>query len=148
MGSADAYDFSKGMKRSFTKFSTNDEWWVVWEPARYKGGNIKIKAWISHYQTPEAEKEYSLKLEEADRLEAIAKIEDKKKDEAQKALDDAKKNANETATEILEKEKELNKTIEEKLNKTKEAEKETERIEKELKEKEEALKNQTIPANN
>lgn len=80
------FDISSGMTRSFTRLQGNEEFWIVYEPEKFRDGNIKIQVWVEHYQMPQSEKDYILKLEEADKKVADAS-------DAQRLIDEAKKKA-------------------------------------------------------
>jgi len=87
------------MTRTFTRIDGNEEFWILYEPKRYKSGKIKFTSWVDHIQTPEKEKQYILALEEADKKQ-------KEADDAQIAIDDAKKKAEEEAEAARKKQEE------------------------------------------
>lgn len=78
------FDISQGMTRTFTRLQGNEEYWIVYEPEKFRDGNVKIKAWVDHYQMPASEKEYILKQEQADLKADEAAAAQKKIEEAKK----------------------------------------------------------------
>lgn len=69
---ADAYSIEPGMTRSFTRLNGQEEFWILYEPKKFRGGKIKVTAWVDHIETPQKEKAYTLALEAADRKAAEA----------------------------------------------------------------------------
>lgn len=41
---ADSYSISPGMTRSFTRLNGDEEFWLLYEPKKFKNGKIRISA--------------------------------------------------------------------------------------------------------